>query len=688
MFDSIESIILSTAEAIRPPERLTVTEAAEKYRFINNPGSYVGQFDRRTTPYMIEPTDTLASTEHTGLIFVGSAQLGKTDTFLNWLIYSAMCDPSDMMLIEKSQVAARDFSIRRIARLSRHNALYASSILAGKQAQNTFDVRFKSGMLLTLSYPSINELSGKPVPRLWLSDYDRMPEDVDGEGNPFDLARKRATTFRRWGMCAAESTPGYDVENPRWLPTPGQPHEAPPTRGILALYNRGDRRRWMWRCVSCLEAFEPSFKLLHWPDSEDRRESAEACYLACPHCGQVYHHDGDEAAGIPGKRGLNLAGRWLREGERWNADGTITGRARRSDIASFWVKGPAATFTDWQSLVFKYLNAKDELEKTGSEQALKVVTNTDLGEPYLPQAAATALLPEELMSRRRSLGERTVPEGVRYLVTTVDVQRRSFECLTTGFDATGDAYVVDRWAIKKSQRYDEDGDVFPVAPASHKEDWHLLLEEVIRRTYPLADGSGRHMQVRAVGIDSGGREGVTTNAIEFWRWLRDQGEHRRVYLLKGVPNRDLPRVEVSYPDVKRKDRHSGARGDVPMLLIASNTVKDTLANRLLRKEPGGGMFSFPEWLPDSFYAEMTAESKVNGKWENPRRLRNESWDLSYYAIALTLSPLIQVEQIDWTSPPTWAASWDENSLVSEGGLRFESQPKTEYDLRKLGERFA
>ena len=99
-------------------------------------------------------------------------------------------------------------------------------------------------MILNLSWPTINELSGRPIPRLWLTDYDRMTQDVDGEGEPFDLARKRATTFQSHGMCAAESSPGFVLENPKWIAKSRL--EAPPTQGILKLFNRGVRRRWNW----------------------------------------------------------------------------------------------------------------------------------------------------------------------------------------------------------------------------------------------------------------------------------------------------------------------------------------------------------------------------------------------------------------------------------------------------------
>jgi len=292
----IEDLILDTAQMVRPPERLAVSEAAEKYRKLNIPGGYVGPWKNEVTPYLIEPMDVLTSRDYTAMAFVGPAQTGKTDMVLNWVAHSAICDPADMMIIEKSQATARDFSMRRLDRLYRHSVEVGQRLIPGRQNQNTYDSKFKAGQILTLSWPTINELSGKPIPRLWLTDYDRMPEDIDGEGSPFDLAAKRTTTFKSFGMTAVESSPGFEIENPKWMPT--TKHEAPPTKGVLSIYNRGDRRRWYWRCVSCKNAFEPDFSLIQYPTSSDMMESAEQAYMPCPHCGQIYYHD--PVKGIPG----------------------------------------------------------------------------------------------------------------------------------------------------------------------------------------------------------------------------------------------------------------------------------------------------------------------------------------------------------------------------------------------------
>lgn len=684
MYDCLEQIVVDVAELVRPPERLFVWEAAERYIQVNNPGNYVGPYRADITAYMKEPMEVLTSTEYTGMIFVGPAQCGKTDVVLSWMGYSAKCDPADLMVIQPTQASARDFSKRRIDRLFRNSPDVHETVLPGRQNQNTFDTQFKNGMMVTLSWPTISELSGKPVPRLWLSDYDRMPQNVDGEGSPFDLAKKRATTFRRFGMTVAESSPGYAVENPKWISK--SPHEAPPTEGILALYNRGDRRRWHWDCPACDNSFEPDFELIHYPDTSDHMEAAENAWMACPHCGNRIEHRQ--------KAQLNRNGRWVKDTITvTHEDGTTEVREVRADIASFWLKGAAAAFADWKVLVLNYLKAAEEYEKTGSEEALKTTVNTDQGLPYLPKKSQTNWLPEEMKAKALDLGEKVVPEGVRFLVATIDVQKRKFVVQVHGVGVGGDTWIVDRFDISRSKRRapDDETQFLWVDPGAYPEDWHLIVDEVLLKSYPLDDGSGRRMQIKVAGSDSGGQEGVTTNAYAFWRWLRDEceevGLERRFILIKGSSNRNAPRIQVSFPDSDRKDRKAGARGEVPVLMINSNQIKDQAMAMLDRKDPFGGRVSFPIWLPDSFYSELTAETRhATRGWENPKRQRNESWDLLAYSIALCLWRPVSIEQIDWSEPPSWASEWDSNDLVfeEETGRRFGKNPGPRKSLADLG----
>ena len=667
-FTCLEDIVAATAESVRPPERLTIAEAAERYHYVNLPGTHVGPFSFEKTPYLVEPQNSLNSLDFTGMIFAGPARTGKSAMGLNWVASTAICDPADMMFFNMTQSTARDWSQGDFARMVRHSPEVAKRMTPGRQNDNTHDKRFLSGMRLLIKWPTITEMSGKTIPRLWLFDYDRMPQDVDGEGNPFDLARKRAQTFGRYGMCVAEASPGFTVRDPKWIAT--SPHEAPPTGdekggGILQIYNRGDRRRWYWMCPHCGEPFEGDFKHLTWPDSADHLEAAEAAVLNPPCCGADITHDM--------KFDLNLGGKWVKDGQTLHADGSITGTARRSDIASFWLKGPAAAFADWKTLVFRYLQAEEIYAQTGNEENLKTTVTVDQGLPYTPRALEAGRLPEDLKERAEDWGGSAdapvVPEGVRFLIKTIDVQARSFVVQTHGFTADNDALIIETKKLRRSVMTDDNGEWLPIDPATRPEDWDVLIPE-IEQLYPLADGSDRFMGLRLVGCDSGGAEGVTSNAYAFVRRLRetDSTMHERFCLLKGVSPRGwegLARLRISYPDSKRKDRHAGARGEIPVWLVNSNAVKDQASAMLGRTEPGNQV-RFPAWAEDWLWKQLTAEVRTPKGWDNLTRRRNEAWDLLVYALALLLHRLVNAERIDWGNPPGFAAEWDQNTMIVSG----------------------
>jgi phage terminase large subunit GpA-like protein len=677
--DSIYELLVSLGHKPRRSDRIpTFTYNGEKrngqrsYRINFTPKStcgctltrHVNRIDERAKHIVARPSHTsrrfirdvrqvdsvpvrcVAVSHHSHLFVVGRQMVPthNTDIGINWLAYSVICDPMDMILYQTSQVTARDFSRRRIDRLNRFTREVGERLLARGDADNTYDKYYRNGMIFTLSWPSIGELSGRPVGRAWLTDLDRMPQDVDGEGSPFDLARKRNTTFGSAAMTYAESSPGFEIEDPKWIRR--SPHEAPPCPGILALYNRGDRRRWMWPCIHCKEFFEPEFGLLKWPETTDIMEAAEQAKIMCPHCASLIDSSH--------KHESNLRGRWLREGQSIDRDGKVHGTPVRADIASFWLKGPAATFSSWSDLVSRYLLAEQEFQRTGSQEALKSTVNTDQGEPFYPRGLDRERLPDELKARSLDVPEREVPMDSRFLLATVDVQKNRWVAQVFGVgpgiaDEPFRLVVVDRFDIVKSKRLDDDGERWPVRPAKYLEDWDLLVEQVLDREYPMADGSGT-MRVAMLGVDSGGREGVTTNAYNWYRKLRKEGsgEHQRVHLLKGEALPSSPRVRLSYPDSPKKDRRANARGEIPVLILNTNLIKDALNNMVERGVTDGASFAWPGWLPDEWFSEMCAEFRTPKGWENPRKARNEAWDLATYAIAICLHR--KVDRLRWDAP--------------------------------------
>lgn len=635
---------------LRAPRRMRVADAVAQYMRVPMGAGNSVPWDPLVAPYVIEPMNCLASREYDAVIFVGPARTGKTIGLIDgWVIYNVICDPADMLIIQMTEEKAREHSKKRLARTFRVSPEVVSRLSPNKNDNNVYDRTFLAGNYLKIGWPSVNIMSSSDYKCVALTDYDRFPEDIDGEGDAFSLASKRTTTFMSSGMTLVESSPGRDVKDVKWRRT--SPHEAPPTTGILSLYNRGDRRRWYWPCPHCGEYFQPCGDVVAgFRDIADPVLASEAAYIQCPSCsGRIMPEQ---------KRELNGRGVWLRDGESINADGSRYGDPRRSRIASFWMEGPAAAYQTLSQLVCKLLTAEQEYETTGSEETLKTVINTDWGLPYLPRASMEQRKSELLEQRAEPVPSRSVPDGVNFLVATVDVQagrHRRFVVQVTGYGSRGERWIIDRYNITQSLRGDSDGESQRIDPASYPEDWDVLLTDVFHKSWPLASDPSQQMRLMAMAVDSGGEDGVTDNAYKFWRRCRRDGLGKRIYLFKGDSIRRAKLITRTFPDnTGRTGRRAQAAGDVPLWLLQTDALKDRVNNALWRDSPGPGYVHFPDWLGSWFYDELTYEERSSdGKWSKPGRGANEAFDLMVYAEALVI--LHGYEKIRWPDAPEWAS---------------------------------
>ncbi|HAJ3581900.1 TPA: phage terminase large subunit family protein [Escherichia coli] len=635
---------------LRAPRRMRVADAVTQYMRVPMGAGNSVPWDPLVAPYVIEPMNCLASREYDAVIFVGPARTGKTIGLIDgWVIYNVICDPADMLIIQMTEEKAREHSKKRLARTFRVSPEVVSRLSPNKNDNNVYDRTFLAGNYLKIGWPSVNIMSSSDYKCVALTDYDRFPEDIDGEGDAFSLASKRTTTFMSSGMTLVESSPGRDVKDVKWRRT--SPHEAPPTTGILSLYNRGDRRRWYWPCPHCGEYFQPCGDVVAgFRDIADPVLASEAAYIQCPFCsGRIMPEQ---------KRELNGRGVWLRDGESINADGSRYGDPRRSRIASFWMEGPAAAYQTLSQLVYKLLTAEQEYETTGSEETLKTVINTDWGLPYLPRASMEQRKSELLEQRAEPVPSRSVPDGVNFLVATVDVQagrHRRFVVQVTGYGSRGERWIIDRYNITQSLRGDSDGESQRIDPASYPEDWDVLLTDVFHKSWPLASDPSQQMRLMAMAVDSGGEDGVTDNAYKFWRRCRRDGLGKRIYLFKGDSIRRAKLITRTFPDnTGRAGRRAQAAGDVPLWLLQTDALKDRVNNALWRDSPGPGYVHFPDWLGSWFYDELTYEERSSdGKWSKPGRGANEAFDLMVYAEALVI--LHGYEKIRWPDAPEWAS---------------------------------
>lgn len=658
----------SAYAAFRPPRRVTVVKGAQDALYLRQPGGYVGPWSPDETPYMVEPMNMTASKQHEAVAFVGPARTGKTLGLLDgFFSYAVTCDPGDTLIVQMTQEKAREYSKTRIARAIQHSAQLSALMSKTGHDDNTHDKLFKNGMWLKIGWPTVTQLSGSDYRYVMLTDYDRMPDDIDGEGSAFGLALKRTQTFLSRGMCLVESSPGRPVTDPNWQQA--SPHEGPPCTGIIGIYNRSNRCRWYWPCPECGDWFEasPGLDLFCLPDEKelvglvreaDLNALAEKyARIVCPHChcliDKTHKHD------------MNRAGRWLAEGQSI-VDGEVVGTPAKSSIAGYWLGGVAAAYQSWHSLLLRYLQGLREYVLTGSELSLQNTVNTDQGMPYVSRLVASNMRKGGGIESRRdeSLERFIVPDEARFILAAVDVQGGQGARFVVQVHAIGEnleTWPVDRYAIVESTKREAvDGGPAPIDPATCPEDWDMITEMVIKSTYRTSV-EGRELQVKAVAVDTGGEDGVTDKAYDWYRRLRLDGLHNRVMLIKGNSAPAAPLIKESWVGSKR-GANSTDKGDIPLYLINPNLFKDAISNSLKRLIPGPTYFHIPAWLPRAFFDEMSAEIRgANGRWVKVRK-RNEALDLSCYIRALCVR-LGADRPAFWEQPPAWAMPLGENSLV-------------------------
>lgn len=667
-------------EALKPPRRISVAQGAAEALVIKQPGAPGGPWSASETPYMVEPMNMLASRHHEAVAFVGPARTGKTaGLLLGWMGHNVVNDPGDMLFIQMTKEKAREFSKTDVDRAIRNSpSIYG---MKGTRAidSNTFDSMFRHGMFLRIAWPTVSNVSGSTYRYVAITDLDRMEnaENVDGEGPLFDLARKRTTTFLSRGMCLAESSPGIEVEIPNWRPA--TPHEGPPVGGIVGLYNRSDRRRWYWKCLDCHEWFEaaPGLSLFNLPREQELMESVRSLVIprvaaewgsriVCPCCGSLID--------AKWKQTLNRSGRWLAEGQHLSADDLLIGEPAPSTIAGYWLGGVAAAYQKWSSLVERYLQGLRDYALTGSEETLKTTVNTDQGMPYTPrhlvesQAGGTDITERSNATLQRHHAH----EDTRCLLASVDVQggvRSRFVVQVHAVGVHMEQWLVDRFEITESKREGMGGAFAPIDPASYPEDWDVLTDKLLLATWRTPT-EGREMKLKLVTVDSGGEDGVTHNAYQWYRRLRRQGLHKRVMLFKGANTPGAPLMKETM--VGKVVGKPGSKSDVPLYVCNPNLMADAVDAGLRRQTPGPNFIHFPPakhvtlnpngWLPQSFFDELKAEVRQpNGTWKQIRK-RNETFDLCKMIRAGML--LLKLDKIkDWSAVPAWLAPLHANSEI-------------------------
>ncbi|POR52767.1 phage terminase large subunit GpA-like protein [Paraburkholderia eburnea] len=656
-------IVREALGALVPPARETVAQYASlNRRLTNQGGGFVGRWHHEKAPYLVAPMETLTRLDYLTTVVVGPGQSGKTEIAQNWLLKSVANDPGDMLWYMQTDPGLEAFVKSRINTQIDGHAEMAMQ-LGTRPVDDSLHFKRFAGMRVEFLSANDNNLINKSAPRIVADEVDAYPESL---GDVKALLDVRRQTFGRQSMLLALSHPDR---------ARGLIPERDWTAGIMALYGDSDRRVWYWPCPHCGAWSSPvpiaaRHMAMTYPEEGTLDEIEEKARLVCPVNGCLIEDRHRRAMNLAAYR--SSFGGWIGDGQELSQDGVVSGDLVARKSAGFWIVGTMSPFIlgGIGGLARARVKAERESEIDGDDKSLRQVVVKQWGFPYAPKRGIGSLDANVLADRcEPDLKIAVVPEGVRFLTGSCDANGGRFEWLVRGWGVGGESWVIDKGRVN--------GD-----PATSPEDWDLLLP-VIQHTYPLADGSGRRMPIRAFGFDSGGEAGVTQQAYAAWRrWRKLDGVVRlygriagrdawTVLPTKGANTLMAPRLQVTYPDTARKSNRAAAGGTVPVAQFNPNSFKDDLAGQLQKADLGDWYVHFPYVLrspeePHLWFEQLTSEIRLkNGRWEKAvRGRRNEALDLM--VLAHVVAHLHGLSQIDWMKPPAWAAPWDKNTSLIAG----------------------
>lgn len=429
MSEALRVYAKGAALGLRPDPILPVSQWADQAIYMPSEVTpFPGPWRTDKVPFMREILDALGPTDPCQeIVFQKSSQVASTATMVAAICHVAARSPGPSMVLQPTVDLGRAFSLTKLAPVVRASPAL-SSVFADQKSRDgaatTMHKTFPGGFLLISGANSAASLRMHSIRWLFLDEVDAYPEDVDGEGDPVELAIKRTTAFHNKKIFKGSS------------PTTEE------SSRIAPAYQAGTRARFHVPCPHC--GFRQP---LDWDNLDfTRRGSIEAPVYPCVKC--------DGAMENRHKAEMLAGGTWVHAVE-WKP-----GLAKSYQISELY-----SPFTSWAKMVAGFLAAKTSQEK------LKVWINTSLGEVWRERGEAPDHV--RLHERRDSYHIGRAPRGVLFVTCGVDVQENRLECEVVGW-GEGER----SWSI--------DYHVLAGRPAE-TEVW-ALLDKILRQPIPAEQG--------------------------------------------------------------------------------------------------------------------------------------------------------------------------------------------------------
>ncbi len=365
--------------ALHPPEDISVSQWAEKYRILDSKSSATpGPWRNERTPYLAGIMDEFSNFETEEIIFVKPTQVGGTEALLNMAGWIVQQDPSPTMVVYPSDTLSDSVITNRFLPM-----IAAAPTLRLRYHENESsksELQFDGMYLTAIGSNSPSQLASKPIRFLLLDEVDKYPGASKKEADPISLARERTKTFRNRKIFITST------------PTLKTGHIWKSLEGADAV------KHYFVPCPHCGKYIELKWKQVKFPgeDGMSYADRAELAAYVCQECGGV----------ITDRHKPQM----LRLGE-WR---TVEARAVPARKVAFWLNTLYSPFVRFSEAVKAFLASKDDPE------LLQNFVNSWLAEPWEDTRLKTNA--DLVLERQTDLPEFTVPAWAKVLTAGVDVQ--------------------------------------------------------------------------------------------------------------------------------------------------------------------------------------------------------------------------------------------------------------------------
>jgi phage terminase large subunit GpA-like protein len=396
-----------------PPERLTVSEWADRHRVLDASTSpEPGPWRTDRTPYLRAIMDAFNDPEIEEIVVQSSTQVGKTEVLLNTLGYLIDHRPGPCMVIYPTVEVGEDISRTRIQPMIDAHGNLRSKKLDDRHQFTTLRMRFHGMDLFISGANSASSLASKPCEFVLFDEVNKYPPILGDEADPVSLAKERTKNFpysRKVFMVSTPTTKTGKITQE--------------LDDCEATYD------YFVPCPTCGHMQTLRFPQVKWQevdkaDPERFRLVAEETFYECESChARISDYD---------KPGMLKLGEWRAESERTRPRKI---GFRLSSLYSPWVK--------FGVMAAEFLRSKPYPER------LHNFVNGWLGEPWVERS--TVMKSDSVFALADDRPRGVVPVEAVALVGTVDVQKNGMFYVLRAFAQDHSSWLVREGFVEAFQ---------------------------------------------------------------------------------------------------------------------------------------------------------------------------------------------------------------------------------------------